>query len=73
MFEDWLFHALLPFAAYVVLAVSAGTAHFHERPALFLIAAAALVLLFTGNHNAWGAVTYYVLGSVSSMVWWPSL
>jgi len=30
------------------------------RPALFLVAAAAL-LLFIGIHNAWDAITYYVL------------
>jgi len=60
VFEDWLFHVLLPFAAYATLAVSAGAAHFHERPALFLVAGAALLLLFIGIHNAWDAVLYHV-------------
>jgi len=32
---------------------SAGAAHFNGRPALFLAAAAVLVLLFVGIHNAW--------------------
>ena len=54
VFEDWLFHVLLPFAAY------AG--HSHARPALFLVGAAALLLLFIGIHNAWDAVTYHVFG-----------
>ena len=27
---------------------------------LFVVAAAALLLLFTGIHNAWDAVTYHV-------------
>lgn len=58
--EDWLFHALLPLAAYVALAVSACAAHSHARLALFVIAAAALLLLFIGIHNAWDAVTYHV-------------
>jgi hypothetical protein len=58
--EDWLFHALLPPAAYVALAASAGVAHSHARPALFIVAAAALLLLFIGIHNAWDAVTYHV-------------
>jgi len=58
--EDWLFHALLPLLAYVALAVSACAAHSHARLALFVIAAAALLLLFTGIHNAWDAVTYHV-------------
>ena len=58
--EDWLFHALLPLAAYAALAGSACAAHSHARLALFLVAAAALLLLFIGIHNAWDAVTYYV-------------
>jgi hypothetical protein len=60
VFEDWLFHVLLPLAAYGVLAVSAGTAQASVRPALFLIGAAALLLLFIGIHNAWDAVIYQV-------------
>ncbi|MDT4953740.1 MAG: hypothetical protein QOJ02_1878 [Acidobacteriota bacterium] len=60
VFEDWLFHVLLPLAAYAMLAVSAGTAYSHPRPALFLVGAAALLLLFTGIHNAWDTVTYHV-------------
>lgn len=58
--EDWSFHVLLPLAAYVALVVAAVAAHAHERPALFLVAAAALLLLFIGIHNAWDAVTYHV-------------
>ncbi len=60
VFEDWLFHVLLPFAAYAVLAISAYAVHFYERPALFLVGAAALLLLFISIHNAWDAVTYQV-------------
>lgn len=60
VFEDWLFHVLLPFAAYAILAASAYTARFHVREALFGVAAAALLLLFIGIHNAWDAVTYHV-------------
>jgi hypothetical protein len=60
VFEDWLFHVLLPFAAYAALPISAYTAHSHARPALFLVAAATLLLLFIGIHNAWDAVTYHV-------------
>jgi hypothetical protein len=63
VFEDWLFHALLPLAAYAMLAVSAYVAQSHARPALFIVAAATLLLLFVGIHNAWDAVTYHVLVS----------
>ena len=59
-FEDWLFHGLLPFTAYTLLAVSAFAARSHVRGALFGVGAAALLLLFIGIHNAWDAVTYHV-------------
>ena len=61
VFEDWLYHALLPLAAYLAVAVAGCVAHTHARPALFLVAAAALVLLFVGIHNAWDAVTYHLI------------
>src|SRR5215510_1169486 len=60
VFEDWLFHALLPFAAYAILAISAFVSQSSARPALFLIGAATLVFLFVGIHNAWDAVTYHI-------------
>jgi hypothetical protein len=60
VFEDWLFHVLLPFAAYTTLAVTAFAARSHVREALFGIGTASLLLLFVGIHNAWDAVTYHV-------------
>jgi hypothetical protein len=60
VFEDWLFHVLLPFAAYTTLAVTAFAARSHVREALFGIGTASLLLLFIGIHNAWDAVTYHV-------------
>jgi len=60
VFEDWLFYVLLPLAAYAILAGSALAARAFARTALFLVGAAALVLLFTGIHNAWDTVTHLV-------------
>jgi hypothetical protein len=60
VFEDWLFHALLPLAAYLAVAAAGCVAHSHVRPALFLVAAGALVLLFIGIHNAWDTVIYHI-------------
>lgn len=60
VFEDWLFHALLPFGAYGSMAASGFAAHVHERLALFLVAGAALALLYVGIHNAWDTVTFHV-------------
>jgi hypothetical protein len=59
-FEDWLFHVLLPFAAYATLAGSAYAARTYPHEALFGTGAAVLLLLFIGIHNAWDAVTYHV-------------
>jgi hypothetical protein len=58
--EDWLLHALLPLAAYTTLAAVAFALSSHLRAALFAVAAAALLLLFVGIHNAWDAVTYHL-------------
>jgi hypothetical protein len=60
VFEDWLFHVLLPLAAYAVLAGSAFAARAFARTALFFVGAASLVLLFTGIHNAWDTVMHLV-------------
>jgi hypothetical protein len=59
-FEDWLFHALLPFAAYATLAASACATRSHAHEAMFGVAGVALLSLFTGIHNAWDAVTYHI-------------
>lgn len=60
VFEDWLFHALLPLAAYATMTGSACAAYAHPHGAMFGIGVAALLLLFIGIHNAWDAVTYHV-------------
>src|SRR6266849_6913027 len=55
---DWEWHVRLPALAYAGLL--AGAAGFWWRPgtALFLVAAAALFLLYIGIHNAWDAAIY---------------
>jgi hypothetical protein len=59
VFEDWLFHVLLPAVAYGVLAAAyAARSYVNNTP--FGVAAAALLLLFIGIHNAWDSVTYHV-------------
>lgn len=60
VFEDWLFHCILPLLSYVVLTVSALYARSYAHEALFGVGAATLLLLFIGIHNAWDTVTYNV-------------
>jgi hypothetical protein len=56
--SDWLWHTVLPLVSYTALVVAAILLPSHPAPALFVIAAATLLLLFIGTHNAWDVVTY---------------
>jgi len=58
--EDRFYFLLVPAAAYAILLVSALVARAHTEEALMGVAAAALVLLFVGIHNAWDAIAYHV-------------
>jgi hypothetical protein len=60
VFEDWLFHVLLPLAAYAMLTVAACAGYAYPQAALFVVGAAVLLLLFIGIHNAWDTITYHV-------------
>lgn len=61
VFEDWLWHNILPFLAYAGVAVAAMLLGGHPAPALFWVGAAALLLLFIGIHNSWDTVTYIAI------------
>ena len=58
--EDWLFHVVLPFAGYGILAISPFAASSHIREALFGVGTAALMLLLVSIHNAWDGIAYHV-------------
>jgi hypothetical protein len=58
--EDWLWHAILPCAAYTALALGAVLLSRTTQTALIVIAAAALAMLLVGVHNAWDSVTHIV-------------
>jgi L-asparagine transporter-like permease len=58
VFEDWLFHVVLPLVAYALLAVAGMLLRSYPRRVLFIVGASALLLLFVGIHNAWDTVTY---------------
>jgi len=59
--EDWLWHMIFPFLAYIALVVAALMLPVNPAPALFIIAAATLLLVFIGIHNAWDTLTYTVV------------
>ncbi len=49
---------VLPLVSYTALVVAAILLPSHPVPALFVIAAGTMLLLFIGIHNAWDVVTY---------------
>jgi hypothetical protein len=61
VFEDWLFHAVLPLAAYSAVLIAAIGLRRASTLSLFAIGAAAVLLLFVGVHNAWDTVTYILV------------
>ncbi len=62
--EDWVWHVAFPLAAHVMLLAAGLTLTGHPVGALFTTAAAALLLLVVGIHNAWDTVTYMVIQSL---------
>lgn len=62
VWQDWLWHMILPWCAYAAVTLAAVFLLAYTRGALFTIAAAALGLLLIAIHNAWDTVTYIVVG-----------
>jgi hypothetical protein len=60
-FEDWAWHLLMPFFAYGAILGGAIALKEFAQPALFVVAAGVLLLLFIGIHNAWDVVTYIAM------------
>jgi hypothetical protein len=58
VFFDWLWYTVLPLVSYAFLLVAAIVLLSQPVPALFVIAAVTVLLLFIGIHNAWDVVTY---------------
>ena len=61
VFEDWLWHAVLPIVAYGMLTGAGAGLTRYEHESLFAAAAATLLLVFIGIHNAWDTVTFITL------------
>lgn len=58
---DWVWYTAMPLSAYTVLFIGGLLLFWHPETALFVVAAAALILLFNGIHNAWDTVTYIAI------------
>jgi len=59
-FEDWLCYSVLPLVAYAGLVASGCAGFSFTGKAPYGIAAAVMLLLFTGIHNAWDSASYHV-------------
>jgi len=61
VFEDWLWHPLLPLLVYLTVIVASVLLHIRPTAPLFEIGACVLLLLFIGIHNSWDTVTYLAI------------
>ncbi len=64
--EDWVWHTILPFAAYVTLLVGGAFFAPDAGGPLFVVGASTLLLVFIGIHNAWDTVTYVTMSGVGA-------
>jgi len=62
VFEDWLWHTVLPILSHAAILVGGLTLLRGPTGSLFAIGAAALLLVFIGIHNSWDTVTYLTVG-----------
>jgi len=62
VFEDWVWHTVLPLLAYAALFVTGAILDQSSARALFVVGAATLLLVYIGIHNAWDTVTYVTAG-----------
>jgi hypothetical protein len=61
VFEDWLWHTMLPLAAYAALLLAAAVLTRDAERSLFVVAAVVLSLVLIGIHNSWDTVTYLAI------------
>ncbi|MDB4947835.1 MAG: hypothetical protein JWM27_484 [Gemmatimonadetes bacterium] len=62
--EDWIFHILLPAAAYAAVLLATLLLGRGAGGPDFVVAAATLLLLCVGIHNAWDTVTYLTVNAL---------
>jgi hypothetical protein len=61
VWEDWAWHAILPGIAYALLLIGADLIWHERMQSLYAAAAASLMLLFSGIHNAWDIAVWMTL------------
>lgn len=66
LFEDWVWFAILPLAAYGAILAAAMLLLSSATAALFVLAGATMLLIFIGIRNAWDIVTYLVVDQIQN-------
>lgn len=61
VFEDWLWHVILPFVAYLLTVATSVALFIRPSGALFMVGGGSILLVFIGIHNAWDTVTFITL------------
>jgi hypothetical protein len=61
VWEDWMFHAIIPAVVYVCLLALAQVVRHATAVALFAVAALSLIMLFVGVHNAWDIAVWMTI------------
>lgn len=61
--EDWIWHCVLPIAAYVSITISTVVFWYQPGVMLYVVGASALLLLYVGIHNAWDAATWMAINA----------
>jgi hypothetical protein len=61
VWEDWIWHAILPTVAYGLLLLASDLIWHWRMQSLYAAAAASLILLFSGIHNAWDIAVWMTL------------
>ena len=65
VFEDWLWHSILPTLAYTAIAIAGCALGLDASTGMFAIGGATVLLLFVGIHNAWDTATYVTLSAAA--------
>jgi hypothetical protein len=64
VFEDWLWHNILPCIAYAGVGAAGALLTLHPVGMLFIIGAMTLLMLFIGIHNAWDTVMFLATDTI---------
>jgi hypothetical protein len=59
--DDWIWFVVLPLVGYALVAATALLVPWSPETALFLLAAATMLLIFIGIRNSWDVVTYLAI------------